>query len=65
VPVALDLVAEGPDHLAMAGVAALADVEVAAGELERAVGAHALDPLDRALDREQRHDLDQAADRDR
>ena len=37
--VALDLVAEGPDHLAVAGVAALADVDVAAGELERACRA--------------------------
>ena len=35
VAVALDLVTERPDHLAVAGVAALADVDVAPGELER------------------------------
>ena len=65
VAVALGLVAERPDHLAVAVVAALADVDVAAHQLERAVGPHALDLLDRALDREQRRDLDDAADRDR
>ena len=63
--VALDLVAEGADHLAVAVVAALADVDVAARELERRIGPDALDLLDRRLDGEQRHDLDQAADRDR
>ena len=62
--VALDLVAERADHLAVAGVAALADVDVAAGQLERGVGAHALDLLDRGVDPEQRRDLDDAADRD-
>ena len=64
VAVALDLVAQRPDHLAVADVAALADVDVAAGELERRVGPHALDLLDRALEVEQRRDLDDAADRD-
>ena len=58
VPVALDLVAHRADHLAVAEVAALADVDVAARELERRVGPHALDILDRALEVEERHDLD-------
>ena len=49
VAVALDLVAERADHLAVADVAALADVDVAAGQLERRVGPHALDLLDRVL----------------
>ena len=64
-PVALGLVAERPDHLAVAVVAALADVDVAAHQLERRVGADALDLLDRALDLEQRRDLHDPADRDR
>ena len=38
----------------VADVAALADVDVAARELERRVGPHALDALDRDLDGEQR-----------
>ena len=48
VAVALDLVAQRADHLAVADVAALADVDVAAGQLERRVGPHALHLLDRA-----------------
>ena len=50
VAVALDLVAQRADHLAVAAVAALADVDVAPGQLERRVGPHALHLLDRALD---------------
>ena len=65
VAVALHLVAQRADHLAVAAVAALAHVDVAAGLLERRVGAHALHLLDRALDPEQRRDLHDAADRDR
>ncbi len=49
VAVAFDLVAERADHLAVADVAALADVDVAAREFERRVGAHALHLLDRVL----------------
>ena len=64
VAVALDLVAQRADHLRVAGVAALADVDVAAGELERRVGPHAPGLLDGAVEIEQRGDLDQAADRD-
>ncbi len=64
VTVTLDLVAHRANHLAMAEIAALADVDVAAGELERRVGPHALHLLDRALEVEERHDLDEAADRD-
>ena len=62
VAVALDLVAERPDHLAVADVAALADVDVAAGQFERRVGPHALHLLDGVLEVEQRRDLDDAAD---
>ena len=62
--VALHLVAQRADHLAVAIVAALADVDVAAGELERRVGTHALHLLDRGVEQEQRRDLDEAADGD-
>src|SRR3954453_3301625 len=61
--VALDLVLEWPDLLAVTDVATFADVDIAADQLERRVGSHAVNPLDRALDGEQRDDLDQAADR--
>jgi hypothetical protein len=40
VAVAFHLVAEGPDHLAVAVVAALADIDVAAGQFERRIGTH-------------------------
>src|ERR1700730_17451486 len=62
--VALDLVAQRPDHLRMTEIAALAHVDRATGELERRVGTHALDLLDRAFEVEQRSDLDDAPDRD-
>ena len=44
--VALDLVAERADHLAVAEIAAFADVNVAAGKLERRIGPHTLDLFD-------------------
>src|SRR5438128_11905223 len=62
--IALDLVTQRADHLRMAVVTALAHVDVPAGELERRVGPHAIDLFDRALEVEQRRDLDQTADRD-
>ena len=62
--VALDLVAERADHLAVAAVAALADIDVAPGQLERGIGPDALDLLNRRLDPEQGRDLDDTADRD-
>ena len=64
VAVALHLVAQRADHLAVAKVAAFAHIDVAAGEFERRVGPHALHGFDGALQIEERHDLDQAADRD-
>ena len=64
VAVAFDLVAERADHLAVAGVAAFADVDVAPGELERRIGPHPLHLLDRVLQVEERRDLDDAADGD-
>jgi hypothetical protein len=54
VAIALDLVAERADHLAVADIAALADVDVAPGQFERGVGAHPLHLLDRVVDPEQR-----------
>ena len=64
VAVALHLVTQRPDHLRVAVVAALAHIDVAAGQFERRVRPHAVDLLDRVLEIEQRRDLDQAADRD-
>ena len=63
--IAFDLVTERTDHLAVAVVTAFADIDVAPGQLERGVGAHTLDFLDRVVDPEQRRDLDDAADRHR
>ena len=48
----------------MAEITALAHIDVAAGKLERRVGPDTVDYLDRALQIEQRCDLDQTADRD-
>ena len=38
--IALDLIPKGTDHLAVANIAALADIDVAACLFERGVGAH-------------------------
>src|SRR5262245_22054785 len=46
----------------MAGVASLADVNVAAGDLEWRVDAHVRRVLHRLMDGEERSDLDEAAD---
>ena len=62
--VALDLVAKRADHLAVADIAALADVDVAPGELERRIGPHALHLLDGRGEPVERRDLDDAADGD-
>src|SRR5690606_12942096 len=62
--VALHLVAERTHHLAVTVVAALPYIDVAARQLQRGVGAHALDLLDRVLHPEERHDLHDAADDD-
>ncbi len=64
VTVTLDLVAQRPDHLRVAEIASFADVDVAPGQLQRRVGPHAVDHFDRALQIEQRRDLDETADRD-
>ena len=64
VAVTLDLVAEGADHLAVAARAAFANVDVAARELERRIWAHAVDGFERALEIEERSDLDHGADSD-
>ena len=64
VPVAFHLILEGADHLAVAEIAALADVDVPARQLQRRVGAHPVHLLDGRLQVEQRRDLDEAADGD-
>ena len=46
----------------MAGVAAFADVDVAACDLERRVDPHVRRVFDGLVDREQRYDLDRPAD---
>ena len=60
--VTLHLVAQAADHLRMAIVAAFAHVDVAAREFERGVGTHPFNLLDRALEVEERQDLDETAD---
>ena len=62
--VAVDFVAQRPDHLRMTVVAAFADIDVAACKLQRRVRTYAAHGLDRAFEVVQRHDLDQSADRD-
>jgi hypothetical protein len=52
--VAFDLVPERADHLAVAHIAPLADVDVATRQFQRRVGPHALHLLDRVLEVEQR-----------
>ncbi len=46
----------------MAGVTAFADIDVAAGDFERGVNPHIRRIFDGLMDREQRNDLDRAAD---
>jgi hypothetical protein len=62
--VALHLVPHGPDHLGVADIAALPDVDVPTGELQRGVGAHALHVLDGVLQVEERRDLHDPPHRD-
>jgi hypothetical protein len=64
VTVTLDLVAQRADHLRMAEVATLANVDVATGQLQRRVRPDTIDHFDRALQVEQGGNLDQTADRD-
>ena len=62
--VAFHLVTQGPDHLRVAEVAALADVDVTSGEFEGSVGPNPVHLFDGVLEIEQGHDLDDAADGD-
>src|SRR5690606_16586928 len=64
VAVALGFGAERTDHLRVADVAALADVDVAAFQLQRGVGLHAVHRLVDHILEEQRDDLRQAPDGD-
>src|ERR1019366_1050183 len=61
--VAFDLVAKRANLLAMAQIATFAHIDVAPFQLERGVGAHAVDMLDRAPDPKERRDLHRPADR--
>jgi hypothetical protein len=56
------LITHRADHLTVADIAALADIDIAAGQFQGRIGAHALDGFDGVLQIEQRHDLHQAAD---
>ena len=62
--VALDLVAQGADLLAMADITTFADIDISALKFQRRVWAHAVDLFDRAVDPEKRSDLDRATDSD-
>ena len=62
VAVTLGLGAQRPDHLRVAVVATLADVDVAAFERQRRVGLHAGRRRRDLVRQVQRHDLHQAAD---
>ena len=62
--VALGPGAEETDHLRAAHVAALADIHVAAGELERGIGLQAVGRLEQAVLVEVRQDRDQPAEAD-
>ncbi|MNN59866.1 hypothetical protein D3C81_1750160 [compost metagenome] len=64
VAITLGLGTERPDHLRVALHAAFTDVDVAAFQLQRGVGLHALDRLVGDVLEEQRDDLGQAADAD-
>ncbi len=56
--------ADGPHHLRMAVVAALGEVDVATGQLERRVRLHRGDRRHVGLDQEGRDDLEQRGDDD-
>ena len=58
VAIAFDLVAERTDHLAVAQVAPLADIDIATGLLERGVGTNPLHLLDGVIEPEQWRDFD-------
>ena len=60
--IALHLVAHRADHLAVAAIAAFADVDAAPFQLQGRVGAHPFDLFDGVFQVEQRHDLHQTAD---
>src|SRR6187551_190537 len=59
--ITFNLVAKRSDHLRMAGVTTLADVDVAPGDLERRIDAHLRCVLDRLMDGEQRRNFDDAS----
>src|SRR5665647_2725662 len=61
-PVALDLVAQRPDHLRVTGVATLADVDVASRDLERCIDAHVWRIFHSLVNGEKRRDLDGTTD---
>src|SRR6187402_3965987 len=60
--IALDLIPQRADHLAVAGVATFTNINVSTCEFERRVDTHVGRVLDCIVDREQGSDLDEAAD---
>src|SRR3974390_1929243 len=60
--IALDLIAQRPDHLRVAQIAAFADVDIAPGKFERRIGPHAVGGFDRAAQIKQRHHFNETAD---
>ena len=61
--IAFNLVTQRPNLLTMAGIAALADVDVPAGEFKRRIRPHASYFLDRAVEPVERCNFHTAADR--
>ena len=59
--IALNLVTERADHLRVADIAALADIDVASGKLQRRVGPHPFYLFDGVFEVEERCDLHDAA----
>ena len=61
-PVPVNLVAQGSNHLAVARITSLTDVDVASRQFQRRVKSHVRRRFNSLIDREKRCDLDNAAD---
>src|SRR6187200_384244 len=59
--ITFNLIAQRANHLRMAGVATLANVDVAPSRFERRVDTHLRSSLDGLMDGEQRHNLNDAS----
>ncbi len=62
VAVPFDFIAHRTDHLAVAGITTLTDIDVPPYCLQRRIGTHAFDLLDGVFQVEQRHDFHDPAD---